>query len=110
MLANSSTSDIYVGGVFTSVASGTVPANGIAKFDGTNWSAVSNGTTGSVVVMAISGNILYIGGAFSTVGSISASNVAKWDTATQSWGTLSSGCDAYVASFAVAGSNLYIGI
>ena len=42
----SSPGNVYVGGVFTTA--GGVPVNGIAKWDGSNWSALGSGfNTGS---------------------------------------------------------------
>jgi hypothetical protein len=54
--------DLYIGGTFTSV--GGVAATNIARFDGSNWSAVGSGTTGTVNALASYGGALYVGGAW----------------------------------------------
>jgi hypothetical protein len=46
-------SDVYVGGVFT--LAGGVPANNIAKWDGSTWSALGSGTDDYVHAIAVAG-------------------------------------------------------
>src|SRR5438093_2462612 len=58
-------SDFYAGGDFTSA--GGTPAYGIAKWNGTSWSALGAGARG-VRALAMSGSDLYAGGWFSTAG------------------------------------------
>jgi hypothetical protein len=58
--------DLYVGGVF--ITAGDVAATNIAKWDGTNWSALGSGMNAAVTALAISGNTLYAGGDFITEG------------------------------------------
>ena len=57
--------ELYAGGNFASA--GNVPANNIAFWDGTNWSAMGSGVTGpnffsGVYALAISGDKLFVGG------------------------------------------------
>jgi hypothetical protein len=91
-------SALYVGGHFTTA--GAVTAKNIAKWDGTSWSALGNGITGSLFSTSASvralavfddggGAQLYVGGAFTTAGTIHASCIAKWDGA--SWSAVGSG-------------------
>src|SRR5437016_628427 len=54
--------NLYIGGNFTLV--GDVIANHIAKWNGTNWTALGSGTSDKVYALAVSGNNLYVGGAF----------------------------------------------
>jgi hypothetical protein len=64
-------SNLYAGGTFnraTNSGGGTVTALGIAKWDGTNWSALGSGLGGQAIALAVSGNDLYVGGTFSTAG------------------------------------------
>lgn len=69
--------NLYVGGYFTSA--GGVAANHIAKWDGSNWSAVGSGVNSSIRALAVDGaNQLYIGGDFSTAGGKSSDFLAKW--------------------------------
>jgi hypothetical protein len=73
--------NLYIGGNFT--AAGGVAANYVAKWDGSKWSALGSGLTGSysssVTALAVSGNDLYAAGSFTNAGGIVASNIAKWD-------------------------------
>ncbi len=87
-------SDLYVGGYFTAVYNGTelVPeAAYIAKWDGTQWSALgSNGTAAggpinnAVMSLTTDGINLYVGGAFTDINNYGtllpeADYIAKWD-------------------------------
>src|SRR5438067_11674538 len=58
--------NLYIGGSFTAV--GDVVANRIAKWDGTNWSALGSGMENPVYAIAVSGNDVYAGGYFTTAG------------------------------------------
>lgn len=63
--------DLYAGGDFTSATnagSSTATTTRIAKWDGSNWSALGTGMNSSVNSLAILGNNLYVGGAFTTAG------------------------------------------
>jgi hypothetical protein len=78
---------LYVGGRFTSIDG--VAASRIAKWNGTSWSALGTGVTGSGSTPSVNtmvtfddgtGPALYVGGqTFTTAGGISANRVAKWD-------------------------------
>ena len=78
---------IYIGGRFTEV--GGVPASRIAKWDGTQWSALGSGVAGSGVSVSImtmttfddgSGPALYVAGqSFTSAGGVPANRVAKWN-------------------------------
>src|SRR5208337_4286493 len=61
-MAVDASGNLYVGGQFTFI--GTVPANGIAKWDGSAWSALGSGMNGGVNALAASGTNLYAGGGF----------------------------------------------
>ncbi len=74
---------LYVGGDFTSI--GALSVNGIAKWDGSTWSALGSGIGGSIpaisdlgVYDAGSGPELYAGGSFTSAGASSASWIAAW--------------------------------
>lgn len=119
-----SETNLYAGGIFT--AAGGRPANCIAKWDGSSWSALGSGMGGSgsapayVTALAVLGNDLYAGGWFTTAGGITVRCVAKWNGS--SWSALCSGMTAaywsddgeynttpYVYALAVSGSDLYVG-
>jgi hypothetical protein len=111
--------NLYAGGNFTNA--GGVLVNSIAKWDGTNWSALGSGVSlnngDNPVVYSIAfdtDNNLYIGGLFDNAGGVPVNNVAKWDG--QSWSALGSGVilnngnNPNVSSLAFDSSkNLYVG-
>ena len=66
--------DLYVGGEFSLV--GKVAASGIAKWNGTAWSALGAGVRGSVYALVLVGTDVYVGGNFSQAGGAPAQNVA----------------------------------
>ena len=108
--------NLYIGGAFTVV--GDVVAKCIAKWNGTNWSALGSGISGgfspSVRALAVSGGDLYAGGSFTTAGGISANRIAKWNGNTWSAlgsgiGGLGSGSFSSVNALTVSGSDLYAG-
>jgi len=110
---NAITSDgngnIYFGGEFNNIQG--MPANGIAKWNGTAWSALGNGINGRINAIAVSGNDVYVGGDFNVaVSDGMARNVAKWDGT--SWTRLGNGLGGgthTVRSVAVYGGEVYIG-
>ena len=65
---------------------GEVRADGIAKWNGSEWSAFGIGIVGwpnsfvdGVYAFAVSGTDLYIGGFFNTFGTVTAKSIVKWD-------------------------------
>ncbi|MGH7939565.1 MAG: hypothetical protein ACREE6_19180 [Limisphaerales bacterium] len=78
---------LYIAGKFTNVNG--VAANGLARWDGANWSSV--GFAGTGYALAVSGNNLYVAGGFTNAasdGSV-ATNIACWDGA--AWHELGDG-------------------
>ncbi len=103
---------LYTGGYFTSA--GTVSANHIARWDGTQWSALANGVNAAVHAIALdSTGSLYAGGGFTAAGDVIVNCIARWDGTT--WSALGDGMAAEHASpqvraLAVDGQgNLYAG-
>jgi hypothetical protein len=115
---------LYAAGLFT--VAGGVGANNIAKWDGSMWSPLGSGLTGSgsgfhyVTALTVwddgtgSGPALYAAGLFTTAGGNSALNIAKWNGS--SWSSLGGGIsDGVVYALAAfddgtgAGSALYVG-
>jgi HYR domain-containing protein len=70
---------LFAGGSFTTA--GGVAANGIAKWDGSSWSALGSGLTGGAAALAVyddgSGPALFAGGAFPSADS-GDGYLAKW--------------------------------
>ena len=80
--------DLVVGGRFTAI--GGAAAAGIARWNGTAWSAIGSGTTEYVTDVGLMPNgDLVAGGAFTTMGGIAAANVARWNGA--AWSALGTG-------------------
>lgn len=97
--------NLYIGGSFTVV--GGVIANGVAKWDGTNWSALGSGMNGWVGQLAVSGNNVYAAGGFTMAGGKAANYIAKWDGT--NWSALGSGLNGGVYALLLSGSDLYAG-
>jgi hypothetical protein len=86
---------LYAGGLFTSA--GGVASNGIAKWDGSRWSALGSGVSGGTYPQVRSlavyddgnGPRLFAGGYFTVAGGVAVNRIAKWDGS--SWSPLGSG-------------------
>jgi hypothetical protein len=104
---------LYAGGRFTTAED--VTANHIAKWDGTQWSALGSGTNNEVSALTAfddgTGPALYAGGQFTTAGDVTANHIAKWDGA--QWAALGSGTSTGVQALTVfddgTGPALYAG-
>ena len=104
--------NLYVGGNFTDLA-GVDNADNFAKWDGTNWTALGNGTSGAVNTIAISpSGTIYIGGNFTSFGGDTNCNfIAYYNTTAGNWkpvGTAGLNYPVYALAFAPNG-DLYIG-
>lgn len=108
--------ELYVAGRFTNA--GDVEANNIAKWNGTNWSAVGDGLGlygYSVSTLAVYNGELYAAGHFYNSGSVLVNNIAKWNGTT--WSPVGAGIDVYiddysagaVSSLVVHNGELYAG-
>ena len=86
---------VWLGGTFTQV--GNVPAQNIARWNGSAWQALRqpgtpgvDGVNGPVLALARGADgSVFVGGAFSMAGDVPAWNVARWDGT--SWGGLGGG-------------------
>jgi hypothetical protein len=97
---------LYAAGRF--VVAGSLPSRGIARWDGSSWSALGSGMDYSVHALGVfdagSGPVLYAGGQFTTAGGGAASQIAQWDGST--WAAvggdpLESDSDSRVLAFSV---------
>ena len=97
-LATLSNGDLIAGGLFT-IADG-VPANRVARWDGSSWHPLAEGTSGAIVALQVMANgDLIAGGAFNTAGNgVQARNIARWDG--MSWSTVGSGLNNTVNAMA----------
>jgi hypothetical protein len=104
-------SDVYAGGVFTRTTNSggmAVTVNGIAKWNGSTWSALGSGMNGPVYGLRMLGTDLYAGGDFTTAGGSGATNIAKWNGS--SWSALGSRgarMSGAVIALVVSGGDLY---
>jgi len=104
--------NVYVGGDFSSL---TVcrDCKYIAKWDGSNWSALGGGVDFWVRAISISGTDVYVGGLFTTATQGDSSTcadcnkIAKWDGS--AWSPLGKGTENTVTAIAISGSNVYAG-
>jgi len=84
---------LYAGGAFDTA--GGVSANGIARWNGSNWSPIGSGVNGTVYALTMfddgsgGGPALYAGGSFTSAGGATANRIARWNGS--SWSPLGSG-------------------
>lgn len=102
---------LYVGGSFLLSVDNSLTLGNIAKFDGTNWSALpNNGLNEEVTSFAVYGGNLYVGGLFDKTGAptITLNHIAKYNGT--SWAYLSnSGLNGNVYALEVYDGDLVIG-
>jgi hypothetical protein len=98
--------DLYVGGWFTRAGEGG--ARCIAKWNGSEWSALGkgNGMSDQVRTLAVVGSDVYAGGDFTSAGGASANYIAKWNG--NQWSALGDGLNDAVYSIATMGSDLFV--
>ncbi len=110
--ADTNNNVLYLGGIFAQV--GSVPAIGIAKWDGANYSAVGSGALTGVGVSSLlmrNGNLI-AGGTFTDIGGVLSNNISEWNGT--NWAPLSSGLEittgtAIVKALCVYNNELYAG-
>jgi UDP-N-acetylglucosamine--N-acetylmuramyl-(pentapeptide) pyrophosphoryl-undecaprenol N-acetylglucosamine transferase len=68
---------LVVGGNFT--FAGNIPANNIAAWNGSSWSALGGGMNGLVVALTVFNGNLIAGGLFTTAGGTACINIAQWN-------------------------------
>jgi hypothetical protein len=111
--------NVYVGGIFTN-ANNIPEADYIARWDGTNWSALgSNGDNNgalnaSVSSMVVSGTDIYVAGYFGNAANIAeADYIARWDgtnwSALGSDGSGNGSITSQIFDIAISGTDLYVG-
>jgi trimeric autotransporter adhesin len=83
--------ELYAGGAFDSA--GGIPANNIAKWDGTNWTQIGSGINGGINAMVVYDDSLYIGGEFDTAGGKRIYDIATWNGT--DWSSVGSGIPYY---------------
>jgi hypothetical protein len=105
---------LAVGGGFTEA--GGVPANRVARWNGTAWSALGTGVgtgelTADTMALAVYNGALVAGGYFTVAGTTTVNNIARWNGST--WSALAgpsgTGTSDPVRALAVYGNALYVG-
>jgi hypothetical protein len=83
-------------------------AGGVARWNGSAWSALGSGVGGPVYALTMSGADLYAGGAFWAPDGAPGNFIAKWDGS--AWSALGSGMNMYVYALATDGAgHLFVG-
>lgn len=115
---------LYLGGGFTSVGSGQVPALRVArwKLDGSGWETIGGGigrlpgqggNTDYVHELLLDGNWLYASGSFPTAenGSVVVNHIARWNLSGGPWRPLGSGLaggQVFAREMAMLGDELHV--
>ena len=104
-----SNGNIFVVGSFN--LAGSVTTNGIARWNGTAWSALGSGTSsvnsGINDMQIDSNNNVYVGGSFTTIGGITANRIARWNGT--AWSALGEGItNGNVNDILIDGSDIYV--
>jgi trimeric autotransporter adhesin len=91
---------------------GSIPANRIAAWDGSNWTSLGKGMRGGsspfgtfIYDSRVFNNELYAWGDFDSAGTILAKDIAKWNGST--WSTFGTGSNGIVYSVAIYNNELY---
>ncbi len=104
-------SNVYMGGNFTTVDD--VPANSIARWDGTAWHPLGAGIRGqysqTVRALAATGSTVYAAGSFTTAGDVATTNVAKWDGSAWSSMNIKLGGSGTIYAMALFNGDIYVG-
>jgi hypothetical protein len=100
--------DVYAAGTFN--AAGDIPAQHLARWNGSSWSSLGMGTDGFVANLAVSDNALYALGDFASADGVPATSIARWDG--NNWTALGSGLQrngsTLSSGLAVIGNILYV--
>ena len=97
--------DLIAAGTFN--IAGVLVANGIAKWDGNNWSPLAQGMNGPVYAVTVYNGDLYAGGSFTMAGGVPANRIARWNGT--SWVPLGSGVNSTVYCLEVFTNALILG-
>jgi hypothetical protein len=99
--------EMIAGGSF--ISAGGVPANRIAKWNGTTWNPLGSGVSGSqnfVQALEVYNGNLWVGGNFTTAGGLPATYLCRWNGS--AWFPLPVGTNAGVYDFQIYNNELVI--
>lgn len=107
-----SASALYAGGYFNTAGSAcTSNCSRVAKWNGSAWSGLSTGTTGTVWSLTVNSGTVYAGGMFTSIGTCTTNcnYVAKWNGS--AWSALGTGTsfDVWALSYFTPTHQLYVG-
>lgn len=92
---------LYAGGAF--VKAGEITVSNIARWDGTSWGGVGNGTNCHINALCVhddgSGSALYVGGTFTQAGEVETNGIARWNGS--AWSALGTGLNGPVYALRV---------
>ena len=88
-IAVASDGTIYVGGTFQQA--GGVPAQYIAKWDGTAWTSLGDANDWVFTLVIGTNDVLYAGGRFTQIGGVDATRIAVFNPVTQAWSAIGVG-------------------
>jgi Immunoglobulin domain len=96
---------LYAGGRFDTA--GGAPALGLARWDGSSWSAVGGGTFGVAALASFQGS-LFVGGERLAVAGGSTGNLLRWNGS--AWSTINPSMEISVRSLDATATRLYSGM
>jgi hypothetical protein len=96
--------ELYIGGNIMTAAG--APSQGIVRWDGTTWRAVSTGANG-VRALRVFRDTLYVGGNFSEAGNTQAYGIAAWDGT--KFNAMGAGLAGAVMTIQVFHDSLFVG-
>lgn len=99
--------NLYIGGNFDTA--GGVSTSRIAKWNGTNWTALGSGTSGFVQAIEIVNGFLYAGGNFNLAGGSTVNRIARYNLSSNSWEPLGAGLSGSVNALEWDGNYIYAG-
>ncbi len=111
LYVNPNDGNLYMGGHFTDLSIDDVltPFNGVAMYDGSEWTPLGSGVNNYVrAIHEYNGNLI-VGGDFNNASGVPASKVAKWNPTTSTWSAMGTGMNDYIKSAAVYNGVFYAG-
>jgi hypothetical protein len=94
---------LIVGGSFPSVDGG-IPANNIARWDGTQWHAMGEGLNDNVLTLVVYKGDLIAGGSFTKSGEMTVNRIARWNGS--AWHPMGAGLNGSVTKLLVYGNEV----
>jgi PKD repeat protein len=111
LYVNPNDGNLYMGGHFTdlSIDGVTTAFNGVAMYDGSEWTPLGTGVNSYVrMIHEYNGNLI-VGGDFNTASGVAANKIAKWNPLTSTWSAMGTGMNGYVKAGTVYNGTLYAG-